>query len=132
MKSLKIKMRTIEVGKENKPQVWINLYKNKMKNPQTVSQRSPFSVGGLVRISIERGPFAKGYLEGWRKNYYVGNNLTVYKLQDQAGEDKKETFYSNELQKVTEPESYPIGKVISKKRSCWKSPLLCKVERISQ
>ena len=46
----------------------------------------------------------------------VGNNLTIYKLQDQAGEDKKETFYSNELQKVTEPESYPIGKVISKKR----------------
>ena len=62
-------MKTIEEGKENKPQVWINLYKNKLKNPQTVSQRSPFSVGDLVRISIERGPFAKGYLEGWRKNY---------------------------------------------------------------
>ena len=46
----------------------------------------------------------------------VGNNPTVYKMQDQAGEDTKETFYSKEIQKVTEPESYCIKKVIRKKR----------------
>ena len=46
----------------------------------------------------------------------VGNNPTVYKLQDQAGEDIKGTFYSKEIQKVTEPESYRIVKVIRKKR----------------
>ena len=43
---------------------------------------------------------------------------TVYKLQDQAAEDTKGTFYatSEELQKVTEPESYSIEKVVQKKK----------------
>ena len=94
-----IKMKPIEVSKENEAQVWINLYENKLKNPQTVSQRSRFSAGDLVRISIERGPFKKFYLEGWSEELFVVkhavcNNPTVYKLQDQAGEDIKETFHS--------------------------------------
>ena len=80
-----------------------------------------FSAGDLAHISIERGPFAKGYLEGWSEELFVvkhavGNNPTVDKLQDQAGEDKKEMLYSNEIQKITKPESYYIGKVIRKKR----------------
>ena len=52
-----IKMKPIEVSKENEPQVWINLFENKLKNPQIVSQRSRFSAGDLVHISIERGLF---------------------------------------------------------------------------
>ena len=47
----------------------------------------------------------------------VGNNPTVYKLQDQAGEDIKGTFYSKDIQKVTEPESYHIERVIRKKET---------------
>ena len=58
-------MKLIEVSKENEPQVWINLYENKLKNPQTASQQSQFSTGDLVHISIERGPFKKHCLEGW-------------------------------------------------------------------
>ena len=117
-----IKMKPIEVSKENEPpQVWINFYENKLKYPQTASQRSRFSAGYLVRISIERAPFKKGYLEGWSKELFVvkhavGNNPTVYKLQDQSGEDIKKTFYSKEIQKFAEPESYRIEKVIRKKR----------------
>ena len=60
-----IKMKPIEVSEENGHQAWINLYENKLKNPQTVSQRSWFSAGDLVHINIEQGPFKKGYLEGW-------------------------------------------------------------------
>ena len=56
-------MNPVELRKKN-PQVWINLCDNRLKNPQTVSQRSRFSPGDLVRISIERGPFKKDYLEG--------------------------------------------------------------------
>ena len=73
-------MKPTEVSKENEPQVWVNLYENKLKNPQTASQQSRFSVRDLVRISIERGSFKKGYLEGWSKK------LFDVKLQDQAGE----------------------------------------------
>ena len=101
-------MKPTEVSKENEPQVWINLYENKLKNPQTASQQSRFSVRDLVGISIERGSFKKGYLEDWSKK------LFDVKLQDQAGEYLKGTFYSKEL-------SYRKGNS-EKKRSCWKSP----------
>ena len=57
-------MKSIEVSKKNEPEIWINLFENKLKNPQTVSQQSRFSTGDLVRISIEQGPSKKGYLEG--------------------------------------------------------------------
>ena len=47
-----------------------------------------------MRISLAHGPFKKGYLEGWTEELFVvkhsiGNNPTVYKLQDQAGVDIK-------------------------------------------
>ena len=115
-----IQMKPIEVSKKNKPQIWINLYENKLKNPQTSSQRRRFSAGDLVRVSNERDPFKKGYLDGWSEELFVVkhvvNSSTVYKLQDQAGEDIKGTFYSKEIQKVTEPESYRIEKVIRGKK----------------
>ena len=116
-----IEMKPIEVNKDNKLLVWINLYENKVKNSQVGRRRNKFFIGELVRISIERGPFKKGYLEGWSEELFVvkhvvNNNPTVYKLQDQTGEDIKGTFYAKELQKVTEPESYRIEKVTREKR----------------
>ena len=76
-----IKMKPIEVSKENEPQVWIILYENKLKNPQTASQRSRFSAGDLVRISIERGPFKKGYLECWSEKLFLSSMLLATTLQ---------------------------------------------------
>ena len=57
-----VKMKPIQVSKENEPQAWVNFYENKFKNPQMASQQSSFSTGDLVCISIERGPFKKRYL----------------------------------------------------------------------
>ena len=54
----------------------------------------------------------------------VGNNPTVYKLQDQAGEDIKGTFYSKEIQKVAEPESYRIKKGNFIKRTFYSKEIL--------
>ena len=54
------KMKPIEVSKKDETRVWINLYENKFKNPQTASQQSRLSTGDLVRISIDRGTFKKG------------------------------------------------------------------------
>ena len=92
----------------------------------------------LIRTrSIERGPFKKGYLEGWSEKLFVvkhdvGNNPTVYKLKGQSGEDIKGTFHSKEIQKVSELGSYCIKKVIWKKIDRPGNLLLpFKVERIS-
>ena len=82
-----IKIKPIEGSKENRPQVWIKQYQNKLKNHQTASQQSRLSTKDLVHIGTERCPFKKGYLEGFSKKLFVvkhavGNNPTVYKLLD--------------------------------------------------
>ena len=114
-----IKMKLLEISKENEPLVWINIYEGKLF-PRKID-KDPLLIGDLVRISVERGPFRKGYLEGWSEEifivkYIVNGNPRVYKLEDQAKEEIKGTFYKEELQKVEEPDSYRIEKVIRRKR----------------
>ena len=112
-----IKIKPIQVSKENEPQVCINLYENRFKHPQTASQRSWFSTGDLVRISIDQGPFKRLFRRLERRIIFCQACccLTVYKLQNQPGEDIMGTFYSKEIQKIAEPEGYRIVKVIRKK-----------------
>ena len=52
-----IKMKLIKISNKNEPQIWINSYENKFKNPQTALQQSWFSAGDLMHICIEPGPF---------------------------------------------------------------------------
>ena len=52
-----IKMKLIKLSNKNEPQIWINSYENKFKNPQTALQQSWFSAGDLMHICIEPGPF---------------------------------------------------------------------------
>ena len=116
-------MKPVDVDKQNEPIVWINLYEGRLfprKVPKDKHTQN-LSVGDPVRISIERGPFKKGYLEGWSEEiFYIKHKLNgmpqVYKLKDQADENKNGVFYAQELQKVIEPETYRIEKVIRKKR----------------
>ena len=45
-----IKMKPVNVAKENEPMVWMNIYKGKL---------FPRKTEDLVRITTERGPFKK-------------------------------------------------------------------------
>ena len=65
-----IKCSPAEVNKDNEVQVWINMYEKRL-NTNAISHQSSkkkkktlFNVGDTVRISIERGVFRKGYLQG--------------------------------------------------------------------
>ena len=113
-----IKMRPVDVNESNVPIVWINLYGKRRKT----SNKKQLSIGDRVRISIERLPFQKRYEEVWTEEIFivthriVGNPI-VYKIADQAGEPIKGTFYYEELQKVLEPTTYRIERVIRKKRT---------------
>ncbi len=58
-----IKMRPVDVGKENEGVVFQNLYGGmKKKNEHHVFK---YKVGDIVRISKVRGPFAKGYEQNY-------------------------------------------------------------------
>ncbi len=57
-----IKMRPVDVGKENEGVVFQNLYGDMKKNEHPVFK---YKVGDVVRISKVRGPFAKGYEQNY-------------------------------------------------------------------
>ena len=56
-----IKMKPVNVAKENEPMVWMNIYKGKL---------FPRKTEDLVSITTERGPFKKSSLEGWSEELF--------------------------------------------------------------
>ena len=61
----------IEVTNENEHELWL---RQERKGPQRVTQRditTPFRVGEQVRISVAKGPSAKGYLPNWTEQIYT-------------------------------------------------------------
>ena len=114
-----IKMKPNQVTVENSPRVWMNLYEKEMKKEK---EKPKFLIDDKVRVSIESMPFKKRYEEIWTEEIFsiahiIKGHPTVYKIKDYGGEPIKGTFYSEELQKVIEPESFDIEKVIRKKKN---------------
>jgi len=117
-----IKRPPKEVNKQKETLVWMTLYEKPLKQLRHISnKKEEFKVGDTVRISVKRDSFQKAYLQGWSEEIFIirerlPGQPTCYKLKDQAGEDLKGMFYAAELQKVVEPSTYRIEKVIRKKR----------------
>ena len=113
-----IKMKPSDVNKENELQAWMNLYSGKSKR---VTKKVNLKAGDHVRITLERGTFHKGYLEGWSEEIFIishklSGDPVVFKVKDQAGESVDGIFYQQELQKVSEPDAYKIEKMIKRKK----------------
>lgn len=114
-----IKMKPVDVNKNNEPLVWINLYEGKRSKAKV---NKALKIGQKVRISIEKLPFQKRYDQIWTEEIFIVTHVLntqpkVYKLKDQADEPLKGTFYFEELQKVCEPQAYRIEKVIRRKKN---------------
>ena len=117
-----IKMKPVDVNRGNAPKVWINLYEKKLQANKPKKEQNNLKVGDTVHISIERLPFQKRYEEIWTEEIFIISHKivgkpTVYKLKDQGNESIKGTFYFDELQKVSEPSTYRIERVIRKKKN---------------
>ena len=77
----------ISVTNENEHELWL---RQERKGPQRVTRREPttvFRVGDQVRVSVAKGPFAKGYLPNWTEQIYTVSEVlntepTQYKLRD--------------------------------------------------
>lgn len=66
----------------------------------------PFAVGDIVRVSLAKNPFQKGYAPGWSEELFTVSTIvprnveTVYRLVDEDGEEIRGTWYRWELQKI--------------------------------
>jgi hypothetical protein len=117
-----IKMRPIDMNKENELTVWVYLYGERNEKKNLKKSNNELEVGDSVRISLERGTFHKSYLDGWSEEIFTVNHKldgspVVYKIKDDDDESLDGIFYKQELQKVTKPSSYKIEKIIRKKKS---------------
>nr|XP_055049768.1 uncharacterized protein LOC129435990 [Misgurnus anguillicaudatus] len=114
-----IKMRPVNVNKENEPLVFQNLYAG-MKNE---TRSFKFKVGDVVRISKVRGTFAKGYEQNYTEEYFtvaarVPRQPPVYRLSDYDGEIIDGVFYEEELQKiiVCKDKAFKVEKILGEKK----------------
>nr|DAC81388.1 TPA_asm: integrase [Parasteatoda house spider adintovirus] len=112
-----IKMEPAKVTKENEKQVFNNLYQNL---PNQKRYKCTFKIGEAVRISKSKMVFEKGYENNWSEEIFIINHCIsrippVYKIKDLMGEEIKGTFYTQELQRVILPETFPVEKILKKR-----------------
>src|SRR5258705_2972979 len=114
-----IKMRPVDVTDDNILEVWRNLYG---EVPQRAI-RYKLALDDTVRISKNKGVFAKGYVPSWSEETFAinsrqGRNPPVYTIRDQHGEEVRGVFYESELQRVVVPDEglYLVEKVIATRR----------------
>ena len=116
-----IKMRPVDVTKENQAQVRNNIY-GRTKGIKMKPYR--YSIGDWVRISYLKRTFQREYSEKWSRELFKVvkrarmQGKSMYTLEDFAGDSVDGRFYGEELQPVTvgEDEIYKIEKVIKERK----------------
>ena len=71
-----------------------------------------FAIKDHVRISRDKGVFAKGYVQSWSEEHFVIESRlrrtpNVYVLRDLSGETLQGVFYEEQLQRVKAPGRLP-------------------------
>jgi hypothetical protein len=101
---------------QNQEIVWQHQESN--DGPMKISK---LKVGDEVRISKYKNAFRKGYLANWSEEIfkitYVDQRFTppMYAIEDEKGNAIIGKFYSQELQKVSNPDkTYPIERILKR------------------
>ena len=109
-----------EVGPDNQSDLYFKLYEGRQS--RSALTKTPLVVGDTVRMSKARGAFDRGYTPNWTVELFTvcevlsAERPVVYRVKDYGGETIRGTFYRHELQKVREPESFKVEKVIRSRR----------------
>ena len=72
-----------------------------------------------LRISRDKGVFAKGYIQRWSEDHFVKESRlrrtpNVYVLRDLSGEILQGVIYEEQFQKVRAPDIFPISRIVRK------------------
>jgi Integrase core domain. len=104
-----------QVNKTNEERILKSAY-----NHIKISSLQKFKVGDVVRISKNKHVFDKGYTPNWTTELFKITsvkitNPTTYLLEDMQGNPIRGAFYTEELQKTTNPDIYLVEKVLRRK-----------------
>lgn len=108
-------MRPIDVSAADVEDVWQKQY-GKIGS----AQRPKLTVGDAVRIVNVKSRLDKGYLPGWSEEYFLVDKILqtkpiTYLLRDLLGEVLEGGFYEEEVQKISEPSTFHVDKVLKRK-----------------
>ena len=107
-------MAPIEVNDSNQLKIWKKYYS------QGVNRKPfKFAIRDHVRISHDKGVFAKGYVQRWSEAHFVieprlRKTPNVYVLRDLSCEALQGVFYEEQLQKIRAPNVFPISRMCTK------------------
>ena len=115
-----IKMRPVDVRKCDEPVIWRRLYGNGSSGK--AKGAADLKLEEIVRIPKWKGDFGKGYEAKWtEEEFKVKEEVekqhpqTVYKIEDQSGEEILGNFYKKQLQKIKPSGEYIVEKVLKKR-----------------
>ena len=87
-----------------------------------IASKRDVRVGDTVRISKVKNVFEKGYLPNWTEEVFTVSSIntkyspTTYKLKDYDGEVIEGSFYREEIELITQSDTYLVEKVIRCKK----------------
>jgi len=111
-----IRMRPADVTtKEKIAQAYKNLYPHSSPSAKAPTNHK---VGDHVRLLFKEDKFTRGFKPHWTEEVFVISEVkrrrpfNVFSVKDLKGEAVQGNFYSPELQKVDEPQTFIIDKVL--------------------
>ena len=113
----------INVNDDNKQQIFRNIYGSTDEDSYRSSnlKKPQLEVGQEVRRKYELTPMDKGFYPTWTDVIYKiaktikGKTKAMYKLLDEHGQELKQRFYPEEIQKV-KSDLFRIEKIIKRER----------------
>ena len=130
-----IRMAPAEINDKNYHQVYEKIYLPILNKNASIRPEHSFRIGDLVRISLSKDKFSRGYHQKYTEELFkirnrIPSSPPRYKIEDLAGEHVKGSFYSQELLKFNTNDidkiTYKIEKIISTKKIKGKSYKLVK------
>lgn len=114
-----------EINNKNYRQVYEKIYLPILNKNASTKVEHSFRIGDLVRISLSKDKFSRGYHQKYTEELFkirnrIPSNPPRYKIEDLAGEHVKGSFYPQELLKFNTNDvdkiTYKIEKIISTKK----------------
>ena len=109
-----IKMSPKDVNAKNERQVWLNLYRKRIKAKR---QKPIFQVGDRVRLSKKQKVFDESYLPQWTEEVLLVSQV-IPEITEWNGTPIEGSFYKQELQKVNvDDQLFRVEKVLARQRN---------------
>ena len=107
-----------DVQKKDENRLWVRLY-----GDGDTQLKASISQGAMVRASSQKTIVDKSYMPNWTKEHFtvsqalpvgIGSKRRVYKLVDYNNDEVKGSWYSEEIQEITDNQ-YRIEKVLRRR-----------------